>query len=149
MGIESNRKVRILIVDDHPGVRHGVRQIIEEAPDLSVCAEADTLESALQVVRPASADLAIVDLSLGRSSGLDLIRNLLQIDATLPTLVLSTHEELFFAELALRAGARGFVMKQDADAHLVHAIREVLAGRRYVGQRVIQQILARMAPFPT
>jgi DNA-binding NarL/FixJ family response regulator len=147
MGIESNRMVRILLVDDHPGIRYGVRQIIERAPDLSVCGEADTLESALQAVR-SSADLAIVDLSLGRANGLDLIRNLLQIDATMPTLVLSTHEELLFAELALRAGARGFVMKQDADDHLLHAIREVLAGRRYVSQRVIQQILARIAPSP-
>jgi DNA-binding NarL/FixJ family response regulator len=103
--------VRILVVDDHPIVRLGIRQIIDAQNDLTVCCEAESASGALQQVRALGADLAIVDLSLEEGNGLELIRSLHEIVPRLPILVLSMHDESLFAERALRAGARGYIMK--------------------------------------
>jgi DNA-binding NarL/FixJ family response regulator len=142
--VQSKQPVRILLVDDHPIVRFGVRQMVATQPDLSIGAEADTAEAALQAVKRAKADLAIVDLSLGTINGLELIRQLRELDAKLPVLVLSMHDEALFAERAFRAGARGYMMKQEAIDGLIHAIREVLAGRMYASERVSQEMLERV-----
>jgi DNA-binding NarL/FixJ family response regulator len=137
---------RILIVDDHPIVRLGMQQLIAAEPDLSICCEAESGDAALRAIATSKADLAIVDLSLGDTSGLDLIRRLHEADPNLPILVLSIHDEALFAERALRAGARGYIMKQEAIGGLVTAVRQVLAGKVYVSDRVAQHVLGSLGP---
>jgi DNA-binding NarL/FixJ family response regulator len=121
-----------------------LRQIIAPAGDLSVCGEVDSAASALEAVGTLSIDLAIVDLSMGISD-LSLARRLLAVDATLLLLMLSTHDDVRFAERALQAGARGFLLKQQAPELLIGAIREILAGRLYVSPQMMQEILQRIA----
>src|SRR5688572_17817427 len=116
----------ILLVDDHPIVRLGLRQLIASEFDLAVCHETDSMEGALVATRALRVDLAIVDLSLGTMDGLELIRRLHEIKPNLPVLVYSLHDEALFAELAFRAGADGYVMKQETPDLLMHAIRELL-----------------------
>jgi DNA-binding NarL/FixJ family response regulator len=137
-------RTRILIVDDHPIVRLGVRQMLGSERDLEVCGEAESADAAKQFVASTRPDLAIVDLSLAEGTGLDLIRSLRESVPTLPVLVLSMHDEALFAERALRAGARGYIMKREAITGLVAAIRQVLAGRVYVSERMSQAILERL-----
>jgi DNA-binding NarL/FixJ family response regulator len=131
-------------VDDHPIVRLGIRQMIGADPGLSVCCEAESAKAALQLAEQSKADLAIVDLSLGDVSGLELIHQLHEVVPDLPVLVLSMHDEALFAERALRAGARGYIMKHEAIDGLVGAIRQVLSGRIYVSERMSQNILERV-----
>jgi DNA-binding NarL/FixJ family response regulator len=132
-------RARLLIVDDHPIVRLGIRQMIGAEPHLSVCGEADSASAALEFVRASPPDLAIVDLSLEAGNGLHLIRRLHEVVPGLPVLVLSMHDEALYADRAIRAGARGYIMKQEAIDGLVHAIGEVLAGRIYLSERLLQQ----------
>ena len=135
---------RIIIVDDHPIVRLGIRQMLSADAGLSVCGEADSAEAALQLAKRSEADLAIVDLSLGDVTGLELIRQLHEAVPQVAVLVLSMHDEALFAERALRAGARGYIMKHEAIDGLVGAIRHVLSGRIYVSERMSQDILQRL-----
>jgi DNA-binding NarL/FixJ family response regulator len=144
MSAASPAPARILVVDDHPVVRLGIRQMIAAEPGLSVCGEAESATKALELAKSSSADLAIVDLSLGDGSGLDLIRSLRETTPELKVLVLSMHDEALFAERVLRAGAHGYIMKQEAIDGLVHAIQEVLAGRRFISTRMSQVILERI-----
>ncbi len=137
--------VKILVVDDHPIVRLGIRQMIAAAPRLTICGEAETAEAALRLLRQHKPDLAIVDLSLQEGSGLDLVTELRAAAPQLRVLVLSMHDEALFAERALRAGAQGYIMKQEAIDGLVNAIDEVLAGRRFVSKRMSQQLLERLS----
>lgn len=136
---------RILIVDDHPIVRLGIRQMLSADRGLSVCGEADSAEAALQLAKRSEADLAIVDLSLGDVTGLELIRQLHEAVPQVAVLVLSMHDEALFAERTLRAGARGYIMKHEAIDGLVGAIRHVLSGRIYVSERMSQGILERLS----
>jgi DNA-binding NarL/FixJ family response regulator len=139
-----SRTARLLVVDDHPIVRLGVRQMISADPALSICGEVDSAEAALTWVGRHAADLALVDLSLGGSPGLELIRALRQAVPELPILVLSMHDETLFAERVLRAGARGYIMKQEAIDGLTQAIHHVLAGRTYLSDRMAQRLLAQL-----
>jgi len=136
---------RVLIVDDHAIVRLGIRQLIAVEPDLSVCGEAETAEQALDLALTSAPDLAIVDLSLGTSHGLELVRQLHAALPELPVLVLSMHDEGLFAERALRAGARGYIMKRGAIEGLIDAIRQVLSGKIYASEGVSQELLASVA----
>ena len=129
---------RILIVDDHPVVRLGMRRLIESHPGLSVVLEAETAEQAVLAGTSTNLDLAIVDLSLKTGSGLELIQTLRAAAPTLPVLVLSIHDEALFAERCVRAGARGYIMKQEAVDNLITAIEHVLSGGIFVSQRVLQ-----------
>jgi len=137
---------RVLIVDDHPIVRLGIRQMITAEPGLTICGEADSAAAALQMATTTKPDLALVDLSLEDGSGWELIRSLREAAPDVRLLVLSMHDEALFAERALRAGARGYIMKQEAIAGLVRAINEVLAGRVYVSSRMSQHLLERLGP---
>lgn len=112
-------------------VRLRVRQIIATQPDLAIRCEAGTIDDALRAIETSHFDLVILDLSLGPENGLDLVRRLRGISPRLPILVYSLHHESLFADPAFSAGANGYVMKQEAPQNLIHAIREVLAGRRY------------------
>ncbi|MGE5243041.1 MAG: response regulator [Betaproteobacteria bacterium] len=140
---DSAPAARILVVDDHPIVRLGIRQMIAAEPQLTICGEADSVQAALQLVK-SKPDLAIVDLSLKDGSGLDLIRLLREAAPDMRVLVLSMHDEALFAERALRAGASGYIMKQEAVDGLIHAIREVLAGRLFVSRHMSQRLLERL-----
>jgi len=138
---EQPKAAEILIVDDHPIVRLGLKQMITHVPGLSVSCEAATSDEAIRLARSSPIDLAIVDLSLKDAHGLDLIRQLHQVVPGLPVLALSIHDEALFAERALRAGARGYIMKHEAVNNLVAAIRQVLTGRIYVSDRAAQYLL--------
>ncbi len=118
--------------------------MLSPEPDLSVCCEADSIEAALKLVRTLEADLVIVDLSLGEGTGLELIRQIHEMVPALPILILSVHDEMLFAERALRAGARGYIMKAEAIGGLVRAVRHVLSGRVYVSERLSQTVLKRL-----
>jgi DNA-binding NarL/FixJ family response regulator len=141
----SHPATRILVIDDHPIVRLGVRQMIAEEPTLTICGEAESARTALELAKASKPDLAIVDLSLEGGNGLELIRALREAAPETRVLVLSMHDEALFAERALRAGARGYIMKQEAINGLVHAVREVLAGRLFVSKRMSQHVLERMS----
>ena len=141
---DSSAPVRILIVDDHPIVRLGIRQMIATERQLTICGEAESAGAALELVKTSKPDLAIVDLSLEDGSGLELIRSLREASPDTRVLVLSMHDEALFAERALRAGARGYIMKHEAISGLVHAIQEVLSGRVFVSEGMSQHLLERV-----
>lgn len=143
MSRDSLARVRILVVDDHPIVRLGIRQMIAAAPHLTICGEAECAGAAIQLAK-SKPDLAIVDLSLEEGSGLELIRSLRETAPETRVLVLSMHDEALYAEHALRAGARGYIMKQEAVDSLVHAIQEILAGRLFVSRRMSRHLSKRL-----
>lgn len=135
------KPVRLLVVDDHAIVRHGLALLLTRHPEFVVAAEAGSRAEALDAFATAKPDAAIIDLTLKDGNGLDLIRDLLKQRPELPCLVLSMHDELEYAERALRAGARGYVMKENADEVIVDALRKVLAGELYASPDVSAQLL--------
>jgi DNA-binding NarL/FixJ family response regulator len=133
----ANAKTRkVLIVDDHPIVREGLRRMIDLTADLSVCAEAATEPEARMAIRECMPDIMIVDISLGQGDGFELVRDVHAHYPSLPMLVLSMHDEIIYAERMLAAGARGYVMKQAAPDELLVALREILNGGIYVGAAI-------------
>jgi DNA-binding NarL/FixJ family response regulator len=140
--IKDNRK-RILLVDDHAVVRFGIAQLINQQPDLMVCGEEENGASALSAIMKLKPDLVIADISLKDSSGLELMRNVKAQSAGLPILVVSSHDESIYAEIAFRAGALGYLMKAEALEKVITAIRRVLSGNIYVsdalGAKMLQQ----------
>ena len=127
-------KCRVFLVDDHPIVRHGLTQLINREPDLIVCGESEDGSKGLTAVGAAKPDVVVVDLTLKRSSGFSLIKNLKSLDPKLSILVLSIHEESLYAERCLRAGAKGYLMKEEAMENVLLAIRRVLAGQVYLSE---------------
>jgi DNA-binding NarL/FixJ family response regulator len=130
------RKRRVVLVDDHPIVRDGLVQMISRHEDLTVCGEAGTAEEAMRVIEELKPDLAIVDIFLDGINGIELTKMLHDRDPSLPILILSMHDESLYAERAIRAGAMGYVMKQEASRTILDAIRTVLEGKRYVSSHV-------------
>jgi len=130
-----SRKRKVLIVDDHPVVREGLAQRINRERDLTVCGEAQTARDALRAVASLQPDIVVLDLSLPSGHGLELIKDLKPLMPDLRVLVFTMHDESIFAERALRAGARGYVMKQEAPERLLAAIRAVLRGDYFVSER--------------
>jgi DNA-binding NarL/FixJ family response regulator len=139
------QKTRVLIVDDHPILRHGIAQLVSRESDFEACSEAGSVNEALAVLANQPTDVAIVDLSLEDHSSLELVRRARVSYPTLQCLVLSMHDERLHAERALRAGARGYLMKQEATRKIVAALRQVRAGRIYLSDEVSREILARLA----
>ncbi len=137
----SSPAARILIVDDHAIVRHGIGVLLENTPDLTICGEAGTYEEALNAFARLNPDVAVIDLILRDRSGLELIRELRATGVTCPLLVMSMHDESTHAEKSLRAGAQGYVMKEDADELLVDALRKVLSGAVFVSGEVSSRML--------
>ena len=135
------RRHRLLLVDDHPIVRTGLAALIEAEPDLVVCAQAEDLDGAVAALDRDRPDLAIVDLSLRASSGLDVVREAVRRDVR--ALVVSMQDSPIWVERSLSAGARGYVHKSDAGRTIVIAIRRLLAGRLYVGERLAETLLQR------
>lgn len=132
---------RILLVDDHPIMRHGLAQLIRAEEGLDVCGEAGSAKEAMHVVERLKPDLVIVDLTLPDKNGLELLKDIHAQHPHLTCIVLSMHDETLYAERALRAGARGYVMKEAAAEHLVGAIRRVLGGGLYVSDAVASRML--------
>jgi DNA-binding NarL/FixJ family response regulator len=136
---------RILIVDDHPMMREGLRALIAREQGLGVCGEAETVSKALEAVATLRPDLVLIDITLPGRNGLELIKDLRAINPSLPILVISMHDESLWAERALRAGARGYVMKRETGPVMVAAIRKVLEGRLHVNEAVSTRILESLA----
>jgi DNA-binding NarL/FixJ family response regulator len=134
-------KKRILVVDDHPIVRQGLALLINRETDLVVCGEAEDAMGAMHILASAKPDVLIVDLSLSGPDGLDLLKNVRITHPTLPVLILSMHDELIYAERALRAGANGYIMKQVATEKVLVAVRRILAGDIYVSDRIANRML--------
>jgi DNA-binding NarL/FixJ family response regulator len=129
-------KIKILIVDDHPLVRQGLVNLISQQPGLEVCGEAVYEAQALELVGATQPGVAIVDLSLERGSGLELTKSIHAMYPAVKVLILSVHDELLYAERALRAGALGYIMKHDAAQSVIQGIRSVLAGRVYISGKL-------------
>jgi DNA-binding NarL/FixJ family response regulator len=132
---------RILIVDDHPMMRTGLAQLIDNEGDLKVCAEADNAGQAIDIVAKQKFDLALLDISLPDKNGLELIKDIRALCPGLPILVVSMHDEMIYAERVLRAGGRGYIMKQEGGVKFLAAIRQVLSGQIYVSQHMSARIL--------
>lgn len=147
--LKSANKSRVLIVDDHPLVRHGMAQLINQEADLHICCEAGNAEEAMEASRRCTHDLAIVDISMEGISGIELIKMLKAKSENLPVLVMSMHDESLYAERALRAGAKGYVMKQEAPETILAAIRQILRGNIHVSEKIRSKMLRQIADAPT
>jgi DNA-binding NarL/FixJ family response regulator len=137
----SCRKIRVLVVDDHPIVRQGLSQLINQEPDLMVCGQAEDARTALDAIDPSQPDILIVDVSLDGPDGIELLKTIRAKDARLPVLILSMHDESLYAERALRAGANGYIMKQEATERVLVAIRQILSGEVYVSERMAKKMV--------
>lgn len=135
----------VLIVDDHPITRQGLSLLIDSEPDLSVCGEAETARAALEAVKRLTPDLVLIDVSLPDKSGIELIKDILCVSPDQRSLVLSMHDEEIYAERALRAGAKGYVMKDAGGAKIMDAIRQSLRGEIAVSQAIAASILSGLA----
>jgi DNA-binding NarL/FixJ family response regulator len=139
---KTNRgKTRVLIVDDHPMTRDGLVHLIDREPDLVVAWRAESAAQALQTVVSEQPHLALVDITLPDKGGIELIKDMKAVRPELPVLVISMHDESLYAERALRAGARGYITKQEGGAKLMQAIRHVLAGQIYVSEKTSARIV--------
>jgi len=140
----TEAKKKILIVEDHPLFRAMLVQLVENDLEMTVCGETDNIKGALAFVEKTLPDAALVDITLQGASGLELIKDLRARELHFPVLVVSMHEEQLYAERVLRAGARGYISKQEPPSEVVKAIRNVIAGRIYVSERVTGSILERL-----
>jgi DNA-binding NarL/FixJ family response regulator len=141
-------KSRIFLVDDHAMFREGLRQLIDREPDLTVCGDAAEAESALQEIRKLKPDLVVVDITLGGTSGIDLIKAIKNEQEDFPVLVVSMHDESLYAERALRAGAMGYVMKQEPAKTVKTAIRKVLGGDMHLSEKMASSVITKFMHGP-
>lgn len=146
---DKDSRRRVLVVDDHAVVRYGIAQLIGREGDLVVCGEEEDASNALDAIRRLNPNLLIADLSLKGSSGLELVRNVKAEFPTLPILVVSALDEAVYADVALRAGALGYLTKDDALEHVVAAARRVLSGEIHLSKAQTARILLRQASQPS
>jgi DNA-binding NarL/FixJ family response regulator len=144
----EGKKCRVVLVADHPIVRQGLAQLINQQPGLRVAGEADGGAKALELVRASPPDLLLLDISLPKTNGLELIKQLKVENPRLPMLVISIHDEMLYAERTLRAGARGYVMKEEPGETILLAIDRVLQREIYVSDRMQQKMLQRLVGNP-
>ena len=137
-------KTRILIVDDHPIVRQGLAELVNHEDDLEVCGQAEDSHEALRAIRELNPNLVVVDISLKETSGLELIKDIHSQQPDLLVLALSMHDETLYAERALRAGAMGYIMKQEATENVIAAIRKILGGEIYVSDRMASRMVRKL-----
>jgi DNA-binding NarL/FixJ family response regulator len=140
-GGHNKVKHKVCIVDDHPIVRQGLALLINQESDLNVCCEASDMDSALLSIEDCRPDIAIIDLSLGQESGLRLIENISTNFPFILMLVLSMHDELVYAERCIKAGAKGYIMKQEPPERVIVAIRKVLNGEVYVSETMSEMLI--------
>jgi DNA-binding NarL/FixJ family response regulator len=141
---ENNGRSRVFLVDDHPLVREGLANLINQQEDLAVVGEAEDSAGAVAGIADKQPNIALIDISLKNESGLELVKNLEQRFPLVALIVLSMHDEALYAERALRAGAKGYVMKRETTKNVLTAIRRVLAGDVYVSERVVSAMARRM-----
>jgi DNA-binding NarL/FixJ family response regulator len=147
--METKNRSRVFIVDDHPVVRDGLKNLIEQEEDLMVCGEAADAATALKTIPQISPDVALVDLSLEHSSGLELVKDIKHQYPELSVIVLSMHDELVYGERAVRSGARGYLMKGESSQRVVSALRSVLRGEVFLSERLMAQIASRLGHAKT
>jgi len=147
--IAPRQSRRVLVVEDHPIVRQGLTELIEHEPDLRVCGAASSGSEALEAVSASQPDIALVDLTLQDTSGLELVKDLKARFPQLPVLVLSMHDETLYAERVLRAGARGYIMKEEATERVMTALRKVLSGEVYLSEKMSARLLSNIVDGPT
>jgi DNA-binding NarL/FixJ family response regulator len=138
-------KKRVFVVDDHPIVRERLAELIAQEPDLQVCGEAEDASSALRAMQAQPPDIAVVDITLKDTYGIELIKDLKERVPGVPVLVLSMHDESLYGERAIRAGAKGYLNKQEATKKVIPAIRAILAGQMFVSEKMTATILQRMS----
>jgi len=141
----AGTKRKVFVVDDHAIVREGLTLLINREADLTVCGVADEMHSALRTIESMRPDIVIVDISLNGPDGLDLLKTIRTKDPSLPVLILSMHDESIYAERALRAGANGYIMKQEATDRVLVALRRILNREVYVSDRIANTMLQRLA----
>jgi len=137
-------KARILLVDDHPVLRCGIAELVNSEDGLEVCGEAANMQEALTLVGKLKPDLAIIDVSLDGNNGIELMKTLSSRYASMPLLAYSMHDESIYAERALRAGAKGYVMKQADPEVLLSAIQQILKGKMYLSDRISEHLLGKL-----
>jgi DNA-binding NarL/FixJ family response regulator len=140
----NEKKANILIVDDHPIVRQGLTELVNHEKDLVVCGQAEDANKAMKAVKELKPDLAIVDISLKETSGMELIKDLNAQYPNLPVLALSMHDESLYAERVLRAGARGYVMKAEATEKVIIAIRKILNGEICISDKMASKMMRKL-----
>lgn len=140
----DNKTKKIVIVDDHPIVRQGLENLINHESDLSVCGQAEDAHQAMKAIKMLNPDMIIVDISLKEKNGLELIKDINAQYPSLPILALSMHDETLYAERVLRAGAKGYIMKQQATENVIEAIRKVLSGQLYVSNRMTIRMMHKL-----
>jgi DNA-binding NarL/FixJ family response regulator len=138
---KTKTRKQVMIVDDHPMMREGLAQLLDHEPDLRVCFQADTAAQAFGFITSHVPDLLLLDISLPDRSGVELIKDIQKLRPELPVLVVSMHDESVYAERVLRAGGRGYIMKQEGGKKLMQAVRQVLAGKIYVSDKMAERIL--------
>src|SRR5580698_9633243 len=139
--VSAAKKATVLLVDDHPIVRQGLTQLINQEPDLAVCAQAEDASGAFHAIATHRPDVVILDISLNGPDGLAVLKEIRVSHATLPVLVLSMHDESLYAERVLRAGANGYIMKQEATERVLEAIRRIRGGEVYVSDTIAKRLL--------
>ena len=142
--LSSDRK-RILIVDDHPFMRAGLAQLIDKQPGMMVCGEAGDPAAAMKELEKGPVDLVLTDITMPGRSGIEFIKDLQAVHPALPILVVSMHDEVIYAERVLRAGARGYIMKEAGGENLLAALRRVLEGEVYVSPKMSARFLDNMS----
>ncbi|MCI0746835.1 MAG: response regulator transcription factor [Verrucomicrobia subdivision 3 bacterium] len=138
-------KIRVLLVDDHPVLRRGLAQMINQEPDMMVCGEAEDAGKGFELVGTLNPDVAVVDISLKTGNGIELVKNVKARYPELPVLMLSMHDESLYAERALRAGSRGYIMKEEASEQVLLAIRRVLTGDIFLSERMKSKMINQLA----
>jgi len=139
------KKYRVLLIDDHPIVRQGLALLVDREPDLCVCGEAEGAHTAFQAIATLRPDIVVLDISLAGPDGLDVLKEIRIKSGSLPVLILSMHDESIYAERALRAGANGYIMKQEATEKVLVAIRRILRGEVYLSDRLTNAMLRQFA----
>lgn len=137
----NHNKKRVLVVDDHPIVREGLADLINKEKDIVVCGGAENIPQTMKAIKKLEPDIITVDISLEDASGLELIKDIKTKYPDLPILALSMHQESFYAERAIRAGAKGYITKKDATKKVIKAIRTVLEGRLYLSEKMKDKLL--------
>ena len=137
----AEMRSRVLVVDDHPMTRYGIVRLIEQEPDLVVCGEAENASRALAAVKALKPQVVLADLTMPGGEGLEFIKDVRSLHPEIAVLVVSMHDEALYAERALRAGARGYIMKNEGGEKLVEAVRQVLQGKTYVSENMSGKVL--------
>lgn len=141
---ETAARTKVFLVDDHPLVREWLTQLIQRESDLAVCGEAEDTQEALEKINETKPDIVIADISLKTTHGLELVKDLQVRFPSLPVLILSMHDESLYAERVLRAGAKGYITKQEATKKILPAIRQVLAGQIYISEKMASRMVHKM-----